>query len=410
MEYKNSYIFIRKDKPTKQQKNNKLIIDIPPSFKELLEKTFKYITFDFDDEGIDIMNSGSIEIKINNKKRQAFFKYRHGGDNIYFDIIVNSNNSLTALSILQNINTSLISKGSVFDKEYISVISYDYISEYYCNKLYPYLNEFDRKLRKILLNIYTLNFNLNYYSATTNDEFQKNLKQGSIQIKKELDKYEISNMANSDCYIKYGFYTLEYSAIDEMLFTETVTDLEKKKITNFLSQNKNLSEISDKELRKNIKMCIPKTDWERLFEDEKDNIDFKTIFNKIRIFRNNIAHCKLVGKPQYENYLELLKTTTSSLDKFITITEKQKFIDKSIALRYESSEKMVRIMSEAVLNICKPLIENIDSILPHMTESKALSAVAASLTANMPNIVLPEIELSKFNLVDYFNLNDSDKK
>lgn len=42
--------------------------------------------------------------------------------------------------------------------EYVDIISYDAISEFYCNKILPKLNTLERNLRKLLFNIYIVNF------------------------------------------------------------------------------------------------------------------------------------------------------------------------------------------------------------------------------------------------------------
>ena len=58
----------------------------------------------------------------------------------------------------------------------IMVISYDAISEYYCNKIYPKLNELERNLRKLLFNIYIVNFGKDYYKATVSEDLKQKLK------------------------------------------------------------------------------------------------------------------------------------------------------------------------------------------------------------------------------------------
>ena len=115
-----------------------------------------------------------------------------------------------------------MAKNNSFDKYYVSIISYDYTSEYYCNKLFPFLNEFERKLRKVLFNVYTLNFNLNYYAATPSKELQDNIEKKSKQLNKELNRLNNDNVSTNDCLTKYGFYSLDYSDIDKLLFTKYI--------------------------------------------------------------------------------------------------------------------------------------------------------------------------------------------
>lgn len=406
MEYKNSYIFLKRKKEVKKdKKDNAIVISLSSSFKELLKETFKNISFD-EKNDFDIINSGTFKIKNNNENVDVWFKYHNVWSNYYLDVIVKSRKKQDAINILEGVNASLMDKENIFDSSFVSIVSYDYISEYYCNKLFPYLNEFERKLRKILFSIYTLNFNLEYYSATTSEEFQKGLKQKS-NISKD------DNIPKQDCYIKLGFYSLDYSDIDKLLFTKSTTLKEEQKLEKFLSKNQDLTKLSDSEIREAFKLCSNKTDWERFFGDKNFDDNFQQILNDIRNFRNNIAHCKFISKEQYENCIDILKKTTKSLDIAIKITEEKDFINKNFELQHESFDRLAKTMRETVLNIYNPLMENIDAITQPMRNlSEKLNEIVKPITSmipNIPNIVLPEIELPKFNIPNYFDLMNAEE-
>lgn len=411
LEFKNSYIFLQRKKEEKEvkkgKKDNTIVISLSPSFKELLKKTFKNISFDEKEDNFDIINSGTFKIKYNNQDVDVSFKYHNIWSNYYLDIIVKARKKQDAINILEVVNASLIGEKNIFDSSFVSIVSYDYISKYYCNKLFPYLNEFERKLRKILFSIYTLNFNLEYYSATTSEEFQKGLKQKS-NIAKD------GNIPKQDCYIKLGFYSLDYSDIDKLLFTKSITLKEEQKLQEFLSENEDLTKLNDSEIREAFKLCGNKTDWERFFGDKNFDDNFQQILNDIRNFRNNIAHCKFISKEQYENCIDILKKTIKSLDVAIKITEEKDFINKNLKLQHESFERLAKTMRETVLNIYKPLMENIETITQPMRNlSEKLSEIVNPITSmipNIPNIVLPEIELSKFNIPNYFDLMNAEEK
>lgn len=68
MEYKNSYIFLKRPKKEKNTlgEDNTITINLPPSFMSLLKKSFKNIKFD--NKNSDFINSGSIMIKKEKKK------------------------------------------------------------------------------------------------------------------------------------------------------------------------------------------------------------------------------------------------------------------------------------------------------------------------------------------------------
>lgn len=405
MEYKNSYIFLKRSEEEKNACNEKNIIkvNLHPSFNILLSDTFDDISFDYDISN-DSLNSGSFMIKRNNKKVKVFFKYHNVRSNYYLDIIVNTNRERYGVNILDEVNLLLIGKKNIFEKYYISIISYDYISEYYCNKLFPYLNEFERKLRKILFNVYTSNFNQNYYLATTSEEFQKDIKKNSNILKNE-------DIANQDRYIKLAFYSLDYSDIDKLLFTKSVTQEEIKKMDDFLNDNNDLSQLSDKKLRKAFKLCNPKTDWERFFGNKKIDENFQKILDDIRKFRNSIAHCKLISKNQYDNCLKLLKHNIESLNIAISITEETDFMLKNIELHQEALERISNIINETILKTYKPLMDGIEQATKPMRElSERMSKIVYPISNTLSKIVLPEAELSKYNIPNYFNSNDKNNR
>lgn len=412
MELKNSYIFLKRKKENnnikKSSKENVIAVSFTPSLKKLLKRSFQNISFNDKEDNFDMFNSGSFYVNYNNKEIKVLFKYHNVWSNYYLDVIVNSRRKQEVIEILDIVNSTLIGKENVFDEHYVSIVSYDYISEYYCNKLFPYLNEFERKLRKVLFCIYTLNFNLEYYSATTSEEFQKGLKEKSKKSKEE-------NIPKDDCYIKLGFYSLDYSDIDKLLFTKSITDAESMKLKKFLEDNDDLSKLNDAKIRETFNLCVYRTDWERFFDDKKFDDDFQKTLNDIRNFRNNIAHCKFISKIQYQSCIQILKKSIKSLDMAIKITEEKDFINKSIELQHESFNRLANMMRETIFNAYKPMLENVNAITQPMKElSQKLSEIVkpiSSMIANMPNIVLPEIELPKFNIPNYFeNIKNDEEK
>ncbi len=403
----NSYIFLAREKKnikTKEEEKNTIHLSIPHSFKKLLTESFNDIEFHNEIETLDIINAGFFILDYNNIKIKVLFKYYNVGSNYYLNVVVNEKTKKRNVEILEIVNSVLIGENNNFDSNFISIVSYDEISEYYCNKLFPYLNEFERKLRKTLFNIYTLNFNANYYSATTSKDFQDTLKSKSNRSK-------IKNISKTDCYVKLGFYSLEYNDIDTLLFTKNITNEEQKKIEKQLQENKDLSKLNDTEIRNIIKLGQPKTDWERFFEDKNIDKDFQKILDDIRFFRNSVAHCKFISKEQYNNCLEILKKNIKSLNIAIQTTEEKDFINKNIELQDKSFKKLANTMREIVLSSYIPLMENIDIITKPMNEItekmseiiKPITSMISEMVPKIPSIELPEIELSKFDIPKYFS-------
>ena len=92
----------------------------------------------------------------------------------YINLIVEVNTKSQAIKCLETIQAQLFSP--ILNEKFIPIISYDAISEYYCNKIYPKLNELERNLRHLLFNTYIVNFGRNYYSDMDID-LQNKIKQ-----------------------------------------------------------------------------------------------------------------------------------------------------------------------------------------------------------------------------------------
>lgn len=113
MVYKNSYIFLKRNEKEKvvPKKDNTIIIKLSPSFKSLLEKTFDNIKFDYEDS--EDINSGRIVLKKNNKEVEVQFKYYSVKGNYYLDVMIDTKNVTSAVSIFNEINDILFAKSSV---------------------------------------------------------------------------------------------------------------------------------------------------------------------------------------------------------------------------------------------------------------------------------------------------------
>ncbi len=229
---------------------------------------------------------------------------------------------------------------SEIEKDYVLIVSYDAVSEYYCNRIYPKLNELERNLRKLLFNIYTLNFGVNYYTSTVNEDLQKKGKKnirasGGTQAR----KIEV---------IKKFFYALDYGDIQLMLFTPQWTQLEEKNKRDFLNKNANLNEVTDAELRNAFSDLTPKSDWDRFFKSKIPNDDIENMINYIRKNRNNVAHCKFLNKDDYEQSKISIRKLNNELLKAITITETDDFLAKNKQNLSESFERISSSIKEIV--------------------------------------------------------------
>lgn len=241
-------------------------------------------------------------------------------DTIYLTVQVEGRSKAKIIGCLEQIQDKLLSLAELNEK-YIPIISYDAISEYYCNKIIPKLNALERNLRKLLFNIYIVNFGRNYYQATTSEEFQAKIK-SMIHARGNKEKKEEERL-------KQFFYSFEFNDIQTLLFTPSWTSFDEHIKKKFLDEHQDLSKLSDDQLRKAFSDFSIKSDWERFF-DRKVNIDgIEDVIEDIRKYRNKIAHFKFFSKSEYSHCELIMRKLNKAIVKAIQITEEEDFNNKN---------------------------------------------------------------------------------
>ena len=286
----------------------------------------------------------------------------------YLDVSLNRETIAQAIQSLEDIHNKITT--SNIEDNYIMIVSYDSISEYYCNEAYPKLNEIERNLRRLLLNTYTFNFGTEYFETTINEELQNKIKQTIQSRTKNPEKRKIEQL-------KKFFYSMEFGDIKALLFTERWTTLDEKERENFLSENQKLTELSEEELRSAFEKFSPKSDWERLFSNKATDVDIEQLIETVRSHRNDIAHCKFFYKEQYESFCEATNKLNNSIIKAINITEEKDFLNKEAetcrAVIANLSERFAQF-NTMIYDSIKPLYENMDYISSTIKDSfKTLS-------------------------------------
>ena len=269
--------------------------------------------------------------------------------------------------IEQKINSSDI------EKKYVMIVSYDAISEYYCNKIYPKLNELERNLRKLMLNTYTLQFGSEYYSKTISEEIQnkgkRTLKLSGNEQKKKTET------------IKSFFYSLDYSDIQSILFEQHWTGEDQKEKEQFLTRNPNLSELSNEQLVRAFDRFTPKSDWQRLFDGKVhcSEAEISEAINYIRTNRNNVAHCKFFKRDDYIKCNNEIRKLNLEILSAIKITETKDFSDKNFENLMIGMQRIKDSLIEFEKNIA-PIIQ---------TAVKTIPTVITAFSERMNEILKP---------------------
>ena len=355
MKVQNSYIFLvnpykKEKKKLSTAAGNKIIYEIGKNIHSYILDSFPDISCE--KENTDFFKKVySTSIPVGLDTYNVKFIINEVVDATYLDVIVDGKNKSQIIKCVEQVQERLLSSG-IRDK-YIDIISYDSISEYYCNKILPKLNALERNLRKLLFNIYIVNFGKDYYHVTISPELQNKIK-GVIKAKGNDEKKEIERL-------QQFFYSFELNDIQKLLFVPSWTHIDEQAKNKFLRENTDLSHLSDEQLRDAISQFTPKSDWERFFSNKIDIPDIEGMIEKIRQHRNSIAHFKFFNRTDYIECRNLIYSLNHSVLKAIEITESKDFVEKNL-------ENFRTAMSEIRIKMEKSLKELTDTVKKSMTE------------------------------------------
>ena len=340
MRLQNSYIFlmnpnnqsIKKSKPS----DHKRIFECLPSVYSYVSECFQGIT-EYEIEGWDYQHKMVWKSDDSADKCTVVFRFYCVVGSTYLDVAAEGESEENVIRCLENLHEKLQSSGVCSD--YVMIVSFDATSEYYCNKLYPKLNGLERNLRKLLFNIYTVNFGKEYYRTTISEQIQSKAKE-IIQAKGGASKRKVT-------VLQEFFYSLEFGDINQMLFTPRWTALDEENKRVFLDEHKDLSILSDSELRKAIAEITPKSDWDRFFSDKVSNVDFQGAMDKIRGYRNKVAHCKFVTQSEYQECVRVIEELNDVILVAIRATEEKDFANKNNSYL----QKIVKQLADSLQNL-----------------------------------------------------------
>ncbi|WP_277407888.1 hypothetical protein [Lacrimispora xylanisolvens] len=202
--------------------------------------------------------------------------------------------------------------------------------------------------RLLFFNIYILNYGREYYEKTIRKEITEKAKSNIRTTKRNKEEQ----------YLKEYFYSLDYSDLQSILFTQNWTTVDEEEISKFLKTHDNLSLIPEDVLRKFIQGIGAKSDWERLFKSKVGVSSIKEDIDYIRRQRNKVAHSKLFTYEDYKESLKTLNKLEKTINEAIKYTQDKDFLDKNSELFKVNMQKIIksiRGLSEQVVDLSVPL-------------------------------------------------------
>lgn len=147
------------------------------------------------------------------------------------------------------------------------------------------------------------------------------------------------------------------------MFSPYLKDFEEQERNSFLEKHNDLSKLSDEELRNAFSQFAPKSDWDRFFSSKIDIQDIEDVFDKIRQYRNNIAHFKFFDKDSYTKSNKLIRQLNTALIKAIQLIEDNDFVEKNLEHFHNIMSGVFKIFEEPRKIMPQILNETITSTL-----------------------------------------------
>lgn len=236
-----------------------------------------------------------------------------------------------------------IIKNNSKEKFYLT-ISYDGLSRYFSDKLYPLIAEFETKLRSIAYNTLINDLGYNWVSETFehHEKTKNKLKKFENKSKenKEKEYNQLIQKALDEFYLKdLGTYLFsEYQYPNNHMIVEELLNLAK---TSSINQD----QIDDIESK-----IVPKSLMRRYF----DNDDLEYIRNKFNIMndaRNDVMHHKEITLGKYNKYDSLLNKSLSivnSLHEETNIGNYNKVDIGEIASAFSNAYKSMNLYNKSI--------------------------------------------------------------
>lgn len=169
-------------------------------------------------------------------------------------------------------------------------IIWDEVSQYYCKKGYPLVNEIENLMRKLIYLFIIRNVGSTWLSNSSPVEFRDKLKNN------------VTKRNNVQVIDENILYEADFIQLSEFLFTEYST----------ITVNELYTEIQkDNEIVK-LREYLPKSNWQRYFESHIPVKKLDEDWNKLYSLRNMVAHNKLINKGDFDN-LQTLSTKIKSV-------------------------------------------------------------------------------------------------
>lgn len=198
-------------------------------------------------------------------------------------------------------NAKKLSKIDEFMEQFSPTILENDVAVYFEEKLYPFFNIFERKLRKILYLVAAKNYGKSSELIDKPKEKNSAKKKDGNNIEKV--KIAIENIN--------GLEMFEFGDVFELLFVDK--DM-LNSVQTYIGENGR--QLSKKELIEKVEQLNENTFWKTFLGDDTA-ITLQTMYNNVRYYRNDVMHAHNIRYDTYLNARKLVFNIISELDNAI---------------------------------------------------------------------------------------------
>lgn len=362
LEIQNSYILLYKHKQNKKNahniNNNKdgtivLTTKVDDPVRDYFSECFAEI------EKIEKITGFYAKYKCrlkNDKNFSVIIVLRNIKADYYIDVIVSGKTRERIIHKMELIHSSL-NKTNICE-EYTFIVSYDSISEYYCNKMSDVLNELERKLRKLLYLIYTARYRDEYIKYTFVDNLLSPVSKEQVisRLKKQADSKDKRTLEQR------FFEEFEYQHYNHLLFFPKWTSVDIQNKEEFFSESQNWEEIDKEKIYQKIKEFLPQSDWERFYSGNVKNSDLvENLMSDIKQQRNKVAHYKTISRQDYMAFMRSANELFTIINDAMELTTTKEFFEQFKKRFFESHnevmKKMMSIFEQHAVNLVRNVFD-----------------------------------------------------
>lgn len=238
-------------------------------------------------------------------------------------------------------------------KDYYITVSYDEPSQHLCQLLYPLFSSFEKKLRRLMYELFIKSDGEKWVEKTINqmphlsDDMKEKVRGNKEQlIEGAIDEFEYSH------YLEFVNGTL-YGNLDTLWETEFAEE--------------NLMKLSRDQIIEIIERNRPTTLWEIAFRDYEEMQGFSDALKSIQLTRNKVMHSKWLPYDEFLQAKRELRSWSGKIELVINKLEKQV---------YSGTQK--RLFGEYYSSALKEYAENM-SRLKTVVDSARNPAFVSSL-------------------------------